>query len=528
MNAITPYPYQVELLDRGRAVMKRGVKRFILVLATGGGKTVVASSMIQAAVAKGKRVLFTADRKEHINQTVHKLDKCNVDLGVIMAGHPRWRPHAPVQVASRQTMIRRLHASVDFGNFDIIVEDECHHTRAASSELIRHRWPDAYVVGLTATPCRLDGKGLGEVYEELVVGPGVRELIELGALVDFHGFAYERPNLTKVKKVHGDYNIKELDTVMRTTVLGGSVVRDYLENARGLRALAFAVNVEHSHAMVEQALAAGVPAVHIDADTPDEQREAVFGNPAKGDPGQLARGEVLFVSQVGVATEGTDIPAIECIILARPTASVVLAKQMPGRGLRTWCFHCMDRPTERCTSVGHRVKQFCRMHDHAGVFETHGLPDDDVSWTLSGDPPKIGAPRQRRKCPKCKAMVAANQAVCFCGHVFTNDEGIQQTQIIEKQTERLSIDELRRRRPKGTRELTNDQLLKVHRATRDEKASEYLRLLEIVKHKGLKEGFALHAYRETFGVWPRFKDDELANVTPSKKPFIPLPPRRQQ
>ncbi len=528
--------YQSDLIEKVRGQLRLGRVRVLAVLPTGGGKTPCMCEIMAQSVAKAMRrlteahptILFLAHRQELIEQASEKLDRFGVDHGVIMADHPRHRPHAIVQVASVQTLVRRLSEEKRPKNVTLIIVDEAHHARAKSYQKIISTYPDAIVIGVTATPWRTDGKGLGELFDSLVVGPRIPELTKMGFLVPFDGHAYDKPDLSGVHKVRGDYDVKQLDIAMRQTVLGGSIVRDYLTHAKGKRALAFAVNITHSKAVVAQAIAAGIPAAHVDKDTPDDERKAILG---KG--GKLERGEILFLSNVGVTVEGTDVPSIECVILMRPTGSLSTALQMMGRGLRPWCFTCTDAPREHCQASGHHVKTICLIHDHANVCEDNGLPDEDFPMDLDMDrPPR---PKPIKTCPECKAMFAAGHKNCpRCNHDMTGTDGMAVKRDIKEDgaSNRLSIDEIRQRRMARAQELditlaplTDQQLMKVHQATQEQKASEYLRLERIREQKGFKPGFSANQYRATFGTWPRFTDEFLADITPATKPFIPWSPR---
>ncbi len=532
MTALSLRPYQTQLLNDLRMTARRGIKKVLLQLIMGGGKTVTIAALILAAVTKGARILYIAHREELIHQPSRKLDALGVDHGIVMANHPRWRPHAPVQVASRDTLVRRINKpTFNIGEFQIVIIDEAHHAMADTYGKIIARWPDAWLIGMTATPLRLDGKGLADLFEEMVCGPQPRELIDLGYLVSTSGFAYELPDLRGVKKARGDYNQSQLENAMRQVVLGGSIIRDYIAHANGKRALCFAVSVEHSMAIVEQANAAGVQAEHVDANTPDVTRDAILGP-----NGRLSTGETLIVSNVGIATEGTDIPAIEVGILARPTASESLAMQMMGRVMRPYCFDCRDAPGPHCREI-HRIKERALIHDHAGVIMKsngemhHGLPDDDRFYTLDATQPAIDIGEKKMKiCPKCHATVPGATRHCECGHRFPFTEGMgSQTSVVEHEdADRIDLDELRKRRPAGARELSDRQLRKVMRATPEERAAEYLRLRRVREDKGFKEGFVGNAYREIFGEWPKFSALDLVDVEPADRPFIPLPPRERE
>lgn len=391
-------PYQQEALDALRAHMLEGRQRLLLVAATGAGKTTIAAAMIGSAVARGRKVLFLAHRKELIDQCSARLDGEGIDHGVIMAGHPRALPWLPVQVASVQTLARRTPPAAD-----LVIVDEAHHARARSYLRILEQCPGATVIGLTATPWRTDGRGLGgELFEAVVVAATPAQLIEEGYLCRYTGFAYDVPDLSGVRKARtGDYEQHGLELAMGKAKLMGNIVGQYLEHARGKRAVVFAVNVAHSQDIVRRFTEAGVTAEHVDGEMEKAQREAVLA--------RFAAGETLVVSNCNILTEGWDQPEAEVCILARPTLSLALYLQMVGRVLRPapWA-----------------GKTAARIHDHAGNAFRHGPPDADRDYGLDADAPRGSRKKapgavQIRACLKCFAMFAPTEdgACPHCGHV---------------------------------------------------------------------------------------------------------------
>jgi DNA repair protein RadD len=525
-------PYQSAAIESLRAQLRSGKRRVLLVLPTGAGKTCVASSIIQGAVERGSQLLFLAHRRELIDQTSRKLDDLDVPHGVIMADHPRTRPYLPVQVASVQTLARRLTLSESNPDRpavqpDLVFVDEAHHARAHSYQFVLDSFPKAVCIGLTATPWRTDGRGLGELFEEVVVGATVRELTELGFLVPARGFTYEIPDLSAVRTSAGDYNLLQLDEAMSRVVLGGDLVREWQEHAAGKRTVIFAVNVRHSKLLVGQFVAAGVPAEHVDDSTPAAKREAILR--------RIASGETLVVSNVGILTEGWDLPACEVAILARPTKSVALALQMMGRVLRPWCFDCADAPSETCRNA-HRVKDHARLHDHAGVILEHGLPEQERDVSLATDRPKTAMPL--RRCPECFLMVPLSEPVCpECGFEFERNRNQHEREVQATDGEKIDLDAMRaeldavrsERARLGLPTVDSPrELVRVVRATPEEKAAEYLRLQCVAEQRGLKPGWVAHRYRETFGAWPNFTEDFLVNVFPRLSPFVRLRSTRQR
>jgi superfamily II DNA or RNA helicase len=228
-------------------------------------------------------------------------------------------------------------------------------------------------------------------------------------------------------------------------------------------------------------------------------------------------GDLTILSSVGVLTEGFDAPAAEVCIMARPTKSLALYIQMGGRVLRP------------CPETG---KTRALIHDHAGNTLRHGFLDDERDYSLKPTQPRI---RSLHTCPACYFVFSSlKDGRCpECNELIASPEsrsessGTPHEEIDGRRISREEIEEMRARREglSFTRELSDRQLAKVATATREEKVAEFLRLKEVAAKKGFKDGFAAHKYRELFGVWPRFTDEQLAAATPAPRPFIPLPPR---
>ncbi|MBF0111051.1 MAG: DEAD/DEAH box helicase [Magnetococcales bacterium] len=383
-------PYQIQAVDRLRSTIRAGHRRIVLVAPTGAGKTIIASHIIHSAVARGTMVLFLAHRRELINQASSKLDDVGIDHGVVMADHPRDRPELPVQVASVQTLVRRLEGNS--GLPELIIIDEAHRATAASYRNILHRFPRATVLGLTATPERSDGRGLGELFEEIIEVASTAELTEMGFLVPARIHAPSIPDLAKLKITQGDYDKGQAFAVMDRAVIVGEIVEHWLHLAKGRTTVAFAVNVEHSKHIRDSFLAEGVHAEHLDGTTPETERDAILN--------RLATGETLIVANCGILTEGWDLPRTSCAVLARPTKSTGLYLQMVGRVLRT------------DPGKGDAI-----ILDHAGCVHEHGFPTDPREWSFEGKKRQKEKNEAKLKiCPGCFFAFSPGRKVCpQCG-----------------------------------------------------------------------------------------------------------------
>lgn len=389
---------QQHVLDEVRAHLRAGRKRVLVQAATGFGKTVLSAAMTGNAAGKGKRVWFLVHRRELIKQAARTFSLQDIDFGIIAAGFQQNR-YMAVQIASIPTLTRRLD---DHSAPDILIWDETHHVGAASWEMIFKRFPDAIHIGLSATPIRLDGRGLGDFYETMVCGPQIAWLIEQGFLSKYRLLAPgNNVNMAGIHKQAGDYNKKELEAALAASTITGDALAHYQKHASGRRALMFHVSVKRSLEAVEQFKAAGIPAEHVDGETDPMVRDSAID--------RFVRGELLVISNVDLFGEGTDLPAVEVLIDCAPSMSLGRVMQRWGRVLRV--------------ADG---KHEALILDHAGNSgaERHGFPDTEREWTLEGRAKK---PKQKdevlvRRCPECMTpQLIYTQQCKKCGFEFTRE-----------------------------------------------------------------------------------------------------------
>jgi DNA repair protein RadD len=388
---VTPRDYQERAIQE---TIARLPERPILVSPTGSGKTFMA---VQIVSRLGVRALVIAHRRELILQAAGALTRNGARVGVIMAQQTP-DPSAPVQVASIQTLAKRPLPRVG-----LVIIDECHHARAACYEraLTHYQEQGAHVMGLTASPFRLDGKGLGDIFGGIVVAAYPDELVDDGTLVEPVVYAPDVPNLAGVRIQHGEYNLKTLGETMGKPKLVGDIVETWQKRAHGRRTVVFAVNVEHSNQIVEAFKAAGVRAEHLDGATPRAQRDAILH--------RLKVGYTTVVSNCQVLTEGWDLPALEVAIIARPTASLCLHLQTIGRIMR-----CAPE------------KSGAIVLDHAGNHLRHGPVTQRLEYSLEDAvaPKAAGTPNAApsKRCPECYLVVNAGARECGgCGYVFRTE-----------------------------------------------------------------------------------------------------------
>lgn len=384
-------PYQEQIVTDCRTAFRDGERKVLVQLATGGGKTVLGSFMVHGSSTRGKVCWWLVHRRELIRQASATFYSMQIPHGIVAGGHAS-DPHARVQVASIQTIARRLD---NLPAPDMIVFDETHHIGAAQWTEIFETFPNAYVLGLTATPWRLDGRGLGNWYARMVRGPEVTDLIDAGSLSPYRLFAPSQPDMAGIESQAGDYKQRQLASVMDKPSITGDAVQHYQELCAGKRAVAFGVSIEHSQHIAEQFRACGIAAEHVDGQMDHGERDRAVA--------RFVAGETLVLCNADLFGEGFDVPAIEAAILLRPTQSLSLYLQQVGRALRP--------------APG---KEHAVILDHAGNSLRHGLPDDPREWSLADrEKKKRAAPSESpvKQCLKCFRVYRPAKQCPQCGFV---------------------------------------------------------------------------------------------------------------
>lgn len=428
MSAITLRDYQHRWVAGLRDAFVSGYRAPLGVLSTGGGKTVCFSYLTSRIVANGKRVTVMAHREEINDQISRTLARFDVRHGMITSG-TLYDRRMLAHVASVQTLAKRLdRVAVP----DYLIVDEAHHAVAASmyGKIIDH-WrclnPSLRIIGVTATPERLSGEGLGETFDEMVLGPTTRELIDIGALSNYRLFAARASvDLSAVKMRGGDYAKDQLGAAMDKPAIIGSAVNEYRKLCDGLPAVAFCVSVEHAHHTAEQFQAAGYRAAAIDGKMDKALRRQIVAD--------FGRGAINVLTSADIVSEGFDVPGIVAAILLRPTQSLSLYLQQVGRALR---------PADG--------KSHAIILDHVLNHQRHGLPDDPREWSLLGrerSKKKSDDAPACRQCQKCFAVSPASAQKCRdCGVPFP-----VQVRKVEEVAGTLSEVEIARIRREAVRE----------------------------------------------------------------------------
>ncbi len=385
--------YQTTLVDRTRLAFQRGKRAVLLVAPCGSGKTVLFSFFAGRASAKGKQVLILAHRDELLEQISGTLECFGVRHSFIAASKP-YDCRLPVQVGSVLTVARRLDRITPP---DIIIIDEAHHAVAGSWLALTERFPRAWRLGVTATPERLSGEPLGEVFDDLIIGPTVKELVSLGALAPYRIFAPSSIDLNGVHVRGGDFARGELAAASDKPSITGDAVREYQRHADGKQAVAFCVSIEHARHVADQFRLFGYNWSCLDGTMDRELRRSLVR--------EFREGKLSGLATCDLISEGFDLPAIEVAVMLRPTQSKALWLQQSGRALRPW-----------------PGKSHALILDHAGNCMRHGLPDQEHGWSLDGrysDKGDGGGGLSVRVCPKCFAAQPSGGTVCtYCGWTF--------------------------------------------------------------------------------------------------------------
>ena len=456
--------YQHKIIDHTVGTIKQGSRRPCIVAPTGSGKTHIATAITQRAVNKRNKVLFLAPRRELIYQTLEKFQSYDLHTGMIMAGEPR-DMFAQVQVASFDTLHARAIRSerMLMPEADVVLVDEAHLSMAKGKLQILNHYKDKIVIGLTATPARSDGTGLGEFYDSMVNQVSVKELTEQGYLVPAEYYAPSEYDLSGVRQNKSDYVIDSLAEAVDKPRLIGDIYENWRNIAGDKQTVIFCTNRAHSRHVCEYFVSQGIKAEHVDGETDLVERADIMH--------RVRTMQTQVLCNVFVASYGLDIPSLECCVLARPTKNIALYLQTVGRVLRP--------------SDGKRV---ATVIDHTGAVKEHGFVDDPIPWTLEGEDIRELTRKQKEenyepkeiKCPSCKAMIKAARVCPKCGHeMIPKSEALPVHKAELKQVQ------------KANKEYSKDQ------------KSEFFGMLKHYgKEKGYAQGWASNTYRDKFGVWP--------------------------
>ncbi len=471
--------YQKDTLNNIIRSQRKGNKNILLQAATGSGKTVMASAFVHHSIKQNQNVLFLAHRRELITQCSNKLTDEGVRHGIIMAGENSEFWHK-TQVASIDTLRSRsiTNKKEALPKADLIIIDEAHRCLSNTYLKIIQMYNQSQVLGLTATPIRSDGRGLGHIFSDMIQAPSIGKLIEEGHLVGCEYYAPTIPDLHGIQTSMGDYNSVQLADRMDHPKLIGDIVSSRKKIANNKKTIVFASSVAHSKNLAESFIDIGIKAAHIDGSTDHKEREKVLE--------EFNNGNMKIICNCMVLTEGFDCPPAEVCVLARPTKSLGMYIQMVGRVLRPY------DGKEKATII-----------DHSGAVYTHGFVEDDIQWTLDPKKPmtikerKLAKPKEETQiiCEGCFSMFSGSNICSKCGHVQLKKS--KYVAVLDKELGFVD---------KKTKTVKN----KLTYAPEFRKQF-YAMLLGHCAIHNYKEGWAFHTYKTRFKNFPNYK-----NVVPIK------------
>ncbi|MDE6087922.1 MAG: DEAD/DEAH box helicase [Oscillospiraceae bacterium] len=437
--------YQEDLIRKTQKSWRTGHKAPCIVLPCGGGKSVVVAEISKRTTRNKRQVLFLVHRKELCEQILRTFSWWGVDMSLCDV--------MMVQTASRR--LERLHPP------NLIITDENHHSKASTYRKIYEKFPKAYRVGVTATPVRLDGSGLMDVNDDLITGVSAKWLIQNQHLAPYTYYAPDFIDLSGIKVNRGEYDTKSAEMVMDKPKIHGNIIKYYQKFARNQKAVCYCVSVRHSMKMAEIFKENGIPAAHVDGETPKDQRSQIIDD--------FRKGKIKILCNVDLISEGFDVPDCGCVIMLRPTKSLTLYIQQSMRCMR------------------YRLNKKAVILDHVGNYARFGMPDDDREWTLAGKPKKNGNQEEKEisalQCKECFAVFqlkpGQTPVICpYCGYQFP-------VKIVQRKE--LEADE-------------TAEIKKIEGFHFDIKplsaCSSYAELLEYAQKHGYKKGWAWYQAKE--------------------------------
>lgn len=467
-------PHQEKAVDLLRASIFEGKHRPVLAAPCSFGKTVTAAFILKSAANKGKRGIFICDRIKLVQQALEEFDEYGIDVGVIQGIHERTNPFCQVQIASIQTLARRMDSYGGMPEFDIAIVDEC-HTHYESLTRLMSAYNAVPFIGLSATPL---SKGLGRHYNNLIVPITTQELLDQGFLTPIHYYGGAKADLTGIARKRistggSDYDPDQLGDAYHDDKLCGDIIANWKKWADGRQTIAFSPSIKHSKYMVDMFNAAGIPAEHIDGYMEPEERQWLYD--------AHDAGEFLILSCSRLLNTGYDAPTVSALIDCFPTSSAISYCQRAGR-----IFRLAEGKTESVYL------------DHAGNVQRHGFAEHIVPVELDNGEVKFSERNQLKEkkepkvsdCPECYQQMVGVRCKA-CGYeIPIQDKLVSDETILERMNAQT----------------------KANRIYSSERKAEWLgELYYYAQTRGYSEGWAAHKYRSKFGVWPNKIKAQLAN-----------------
>lgn len=392
------HPYQKEVVKNTRTAISKGAKGVLIQSPPGSGKSVIIADIAKSTTDKGNRVLFIVHRQELVDQIEETFGKQEVSK----------------ELATVMTVGKVANRLNSLSTPDLIITDESHHSRAKTYRKIYDHYENAFRLGFTATPWRMSGEGFTDIYDEMIAGKSVSWLIENNFLAPFDYYAPTLTDLEYLKKSkYGDYTKKSIDEAIKGELFG-NVVKHYKELADGKRTILYAHSVEASVHFAEVFKEAGINAVHADAKTNKKERDQIMSD--------FRSGKIQVLCNVDLVSEGFDVPDCHCVILARPTASLVLHLQQSMRAMRY-------QPGKKAIII-----------DHVANYTKHGLPSTPHDWTIEGRDKKTNAGSEisLKTCVACFAAFLSTEDACpLCGHEVEKEDAANKLKELEGNLQKI-------------------------------------------------------------------------------------------
>lgn len=444
--------YQTELINNIRKSVSRGNRAIVAVLGCGGGKSVIQGTIAANATAKGNRVLFLVHRKELCEQITNTFRMCGVDFSLCTVGMV-------------QTISKRLHLTA---KPDIIITDECHHSTAKTYTKIYDAFPNALKLGFTATPCRLNQGGLGDVYSDLITSVSTQWLIENKYLSPYKYYSVKLADTSNLHIRAGEYKADEVNELMQNKEIYGETVKQWERLARNKKTIIYCASVEASRMTAIEFQSAGYISYSLDCTTPKNERTSVME--------QFRNGDIKILCNAELFGEGLDVPDCECVVLLRPTQSLTLYIQQSMRSMRYM-------PNKTAIII-----------DHVGNCYSHGLPDDDRTWTLESKKRQENTVKIR-ECQNCYAVYPPTKTKCpYCGYEATKEVQRKDKKIVD-----IDLVEVERQK-----NLRNTRL-------QDAELSTWAEVVEFQKAKNYKFAWCIR-YAVAHGIDVPSKYDNMRRV----------------
>ena len=401
---ITLREYQQDLFNKTTDAFKQGYRRVLVESPCGSGKTILLTKMADMAQQNGKTVWFILPRQEIMEQTFETFERCGVPLNTVHIG-------MIITMANHLTELPKP---------DLIIYDECHISVSNTYNKISNAFPDAFIVGATASPCRTDNRPLGDLYETIIRGVTVRWLIDNHFLAPFDYYSVLLTDLASAE-TNGEYDTTKASELLMTSAIYGDIIKNWHKFADGMQTVVYCCSIAHSQKTAEIFNNSGISAMHFDGKTSKAERKRIVDD--------FRDGKFKVLVNCDLISMGFDMPDINCVMMLRPTQSASLYIQQSGRALRY-------KPNKRAVII-----------DMVGNYNRFQLPDEPYEWTLTESVKKRkefndDGTLSIRQCSECFRCFKTSNQCPYCGHIYQvkgrelkaiQDVELKKIQAVEKE-----------------------------------------------------------------------------------------------